>query len=227
MKNKTLLNSYIGFSAIYLLIILFDYPAIAWYLKPLLLLFLLYTVYDFEDFPTKKILLTALALSWIGDIILLFADKGELYFIFGLIAFLLSHMVYIVLFSKQLKTETNTNNLLYIFGIGVIIAYLALMFFLLLPNLGDLRIPVSIYAIVISTMLLFALKGSFNWSKPGNIYILMGAILFVSSDSILAFNKFYKPILLDSFLIMSTYIVAQYLIVKGILALNKKTADTF
>ena len=225
MKNKTLLNSYIGFSAIYLLIILFDYPAIAWYLKPLLIPFLLFTVYAFEDFATKKILLIALSLSWIGDIILLFTDKGELYFIFGLVAFLLSHIVYIVLFSKQLKTETNTNNLLYIFGIGVIIAYLALMFFLLLPYLGDLRIPVSIYAIVISTMLLFALKGSFNWSKPGNIYILMGAILFVSSDSILAFNKFYKPILLDSFLIMSTYIVAQYLIVKGILALNKKTAD--
>lgn len=225
MKNKTLLNSYIGFSAIYLLIILFDYPAIAWYLKPLLIPFLLFTVYAFEDFPTKKILLIALSLSWIGDIILLFTDKGELYFIFGLVAFLLSHIVYIVLFSKQLKTETNTNNLLYIFGIGVIIAYLALMFFLLLPNLGHLRIPVSIYAIVISTMLLFALKGSFNWSKPGNIYILMGAILFVSSDSILAFNKFYKPILLDSFLIMSTYIVAQYLIVKGILSLNKKTAD--
>jgi uncharacterized membrane protein YhhN len=226
MKNKKLLNGYIVFSAIYLFIILFDYPAIAWYLKPLLIPFLLYAVHASEDFSTKKILLIALAFSWIGDIILLFADKGELYFILGLLAFLLSHLVYIVLFSKQLKTETRTNNLLYIFGIGAIIAYLALMFSLLLPNLGDLRIPVSIYAIVISTMLLFALRGSFNWSKPGNIYILMGAILFVSSDSILAFNKFYKPILLDSFLIMSTYIVAQYLIAKGILALNQKTADT-
>ena len=226
MKSKILLKSFIGFSAVYLLIILFGHTAIAWYLKPFLLPFLLYSVYVFEDFPTKKILLTALTFSWIGDIILMFTDKGELYFIFGLVAFLLSHIVYIVLFSKQLKTESNKNNLLFVFGIGVIIVYLLLMLSLLLPNLGDLKIPVSIYAMVISTMLLFALKGSFNWSKPGNYYILMGAVIFVSSDSILAFNKFYKPIFLDSFLIMATYIIAQYLIVKGILELNKKTAVT-
>jgi uncharacterized membrane protein YhhN len=226
MKNKLIANCYIGFSAVYLLIILFGHTAIAWYLKPFLLPFLLYWVYTFEDFPTKKILLTALSFSWIGDIILMFTDKGELYFIFGLVAFLLSHIVYIALFSKQLKTENNKNNWLFAFGIGVIIVYLLLMLSLLLPNLGDLKIPVTVYAMVISTMLLFALKGSFNWSKPGNFYILLGAIIFVSSDSILAFNKFYKPIFMDSFLIMATYIVAQYLIVKGILELNKRTADT-
>jgi uncharacterized membrane protein YhhN len=37
----------------------------------------------------------ALTMSWIGDI-LLFADKGELYFIAGLIAFLISHVCYII-----------------------------------------------------------------------------------------------------------------------------------
>jgi uncharacterized membrane protein YhhN len=66
-------------------------------------------------------------------------------------------------------------------------------------------------------MLLFAFKGFLIWKTPANWYILVGAIIFVSSDSILAFNKFYEPVVLSSFLIMITYLVAQYLIVSGIL----------
>jgi uncharacterized membrane protein YhhN len=69
-------------------------------------------------------------------------------------------------------------------------------------------------------MLLFAFKGFLLWETPANWYILLGAIVFVSSDSILAFNKFYQPVMRSSFLIMVTYLAAQYLIVSGILKLN-------
>ncbi len=96
------------------------------------------------------------------------------------------------------------------------------MLSVLLPSLGDLKIPVIVYAIILSTMLLFAFKGYLKWNSPANIYILLGAIIFVSSDSIMAFDKFYEPIKFSSLLIMSTYITAQYLIVVGILKLNKK-----
>ena len=222
MKNKLFLNGYIGFSLFYLLIVLLGREEMAWFLKPFLIPFLLLAVYFCESFPSKKILLTALLFSWIGDIILMFTDRGELYFIFGLLAFLLSHIVYIFVFNNQSKTETNKSQATFGIGVGVIIAYLALMLFILLPKLGDLKIPVIVYAMVISTMLLFAFKGSLNWPKPANNIILLGAIFFVSSDSILAFNKFYCPVPLSSFLIMITYITAQYLIVNGILKLNQK-----
>lgn len=91
-----------------------------------------------------------------------------------------------------------------------------------MPNLGELLLPVFVYAMTISIMLLFALKGFLNWHKPANTYILIGAIIFVASDSILAFDKFYAAIQYSTFLIMSTYLTAQYLIVIGILKLNKK-----
>jgi uncharacterized membrane protein YhhN len=71
-------------------------------------------------------------------------------------------------------------------------------------------------------MLLFAFKGFLMWKKPANWYILIGAVLFVSSDSLVAFNKFYHPLVLSSFIIMITYLIAQYLIVSGILKLNQK-----
>ena len=97
MKSNIILKRFIGFSLVYLLIIHFGKEEIAWFFKPFLLPFLILAVYVHERFITKKVLLTALTLSWIGDIILMFADKGELYFIAGLIAFLLSHIFYIIL----------------------------------------------------------------------------------------------------------------------------------
>ncbi|UFH35169.1 lysoplasmalogenase [Flavobacterium acetivorans] len=222
MKTNTLLLSYIGFCLIYLLIILLGMEDVAWFLKPFLLPFLLFGVYFHHDFPSKKFLLTALTFSWIGDIILLFAERGELFFISGLIAFLISHLVYILLFNKQLKDRNKKNKAVYWIGVTVIIAYLFVMLTILLPSLGDLQLPVLVYAIVLSTMLLFAFKGFLSWKEPANSYVLLGAIIFVSSDSILAFDKFHEPIAMSSFLIMVTYLTAQFLIVKGILKLNQK-----
>jgi uncharacterized membrane protein YhhN len=220
MKTYLLLKTYIGFTTLYLIILYLDLEGFDWYMKPVLLPILLMAVALSESFSSKKILLTALTFSWIGDIILLFTDKGELYFIFGLVAFLLSHVVYIVLFSKQQNTRNNEKKELFWLGSLAILAYFFIMIDTLFPKLGPLKIPVIVYAVVITTMLFFAFKGSLKWATPANNYILMGAIVFVSSDSILAFNKFYAPITHASFYIMVTYCLAQYLIVSGILKLN-------
>lgn len=222
MKSNHILNSFLGFSIIYLVLILVGREDITWFLKPFLLPFLIVAVYFHQRFSSKKILLVALILSWIGDIILLFADKGELYFIGGLIAFLLSHIFYILLFNKQLKMYLKKSRTIYWIGITSIIIYLLVMMVVLMPYLGDLLLPVFVYAMTISIMLLFALKGFLNWQKPANIYIFIGAIIFVASDSVLAFDKFYAAIPYSSFFIMSTYLAAQYLIVIGILKLNEK-----
>lgn len=227
MKSSTILRSFIGFSLIYLLILFLDKDEIAWFLKPFLLPFLMLAVHFHKNFGTKNMLLAALTMSWIGDIILLFADKGELYFIAGLIAFLISHICYIILFSKQLNVYLKKSKFLYWVGITAITLYLTVMMLVLLPSLGDLKIPVFMYALTISIMLLFAFKGFLNWNKPSNSHILIGAIVFVASDSILAFDKFYAPVQHSALLIMTTYLVAQFLIVVGILELNKKSSIPF
>ncbi len=55
MKENLGLKSYLAFSIIYLLIVLFQQDETAWYLKPFLIPFLLITVYFFENFSTKKV----------------------------------------------------------------------------------------------------------------------------------------------------------------------------
>ncbi|AYN03473.1 lysoplasmalogenase [Flavobacterium sp. 140616W15] len=220
MKSPLLLKFYIGFSFFYLLILLYNLENIAWYLKGLLIPILWLAVYFSEDFPSKKILLGALLFSWIGDVILLFANISEIYFILGLVAFLISHVIYIILFNKQNKPNVSKNKGVFFIGLGFILVYLTTMLTVLLPKLGDLQLPVIVYALTISTMLLYAFSGYLIWKKPANTYIFIGAIVFVLSDSILAMDKFYEPIYKNSFFIMLTYLMAQYLIVIGILKLN-------
>jgi uncharacterized membrane protein YhhN len=53
--------------------------------------------------------------------------------------------------------------------------------------------------------------------KTGSIFIIAGALLFITSDSLLAINKFYSSFTNAGLYIMLTYAFAQYYIVKGII----------
>ena len=219
MKNTLFFKIYIGFSIVYLFVLFSANAHLDFYLKPILIPLLGLGVYFYRNFASKNILLVALLFSWIGDVILLFANIAEIYFILGLVSFLISHIFYCVIFNKQTKT-IKSNKAFLLIGSVVILTYLIGMLSALLPTLGDLKIPVIVYASIISLMLFFAFSGLLTWKKNGNQYVFIGAVVFVLSDSILAVNKFYNPIQKSSFIIMLTYLVAQYLIVTGILKLH-------
>lgn len=216
------LKHFVIISTIYLVLAFLGKDNVTWFLKPFLLPFLIIATQRAAGFETKKWLLSALIFSWIGDVILMFADKGELYFIFGLVSFLIAHILFIILFVKQKSEGKTPNKIIFGFGLLLVSIYLSSMLWLLFPSLGDLKIPVSVYALTISFMLVMAIRGGLTWKNPMNLLILNGAIAFVTSDSILAINKFYSPLPNANFLIMSTYLIAQYLITFGILKMNQK-----
>ncbi len=224
MKHTLFFKIYMAVSIVYLVILLSGNEYLDLYLKPALIPLLGFAVYAYKRFPSRNTLLTALAFCWIGDIILLFADIAEIYFILGLVSFLISHVIFCTLFNRQTPTKIR-NNIVFRVGCIVIVVYLIGMLCILLPNLGNLKIPVIVYAFVISTMLLLAFNGFLTWSKPGNKYVFTGAAVFVVSDSILAIDRFHSSIEKGVFFIMLTYLVAQYLIVAGILKLNPKKAE--
>lgn len=225
MRNAVFFKIYIVFSILYLIVLFTGHANLDLYLKPALIPLLGFGVYFHPKFLSRRILLNALIFSWIGDVILIFADIAEIYFILGLVSFLIAHITYCVLFNKQIIGEIQINKVLFGLGSLVIAFYLTAIILVLMPNLGDLKIPVIVYAAVISTMLLFAFNGYLIWKKPGALYIFLGAITFVISDSILAFDKFHAPIEKSSFFIILSYLVAQYLIVVGIIRLNAQKLD--
>ena len=221
MNKSLFLKGFLLIATINLLLIVLDYATITRFLKPFLMPLLFLYVYYQEAFSTKKFLLLGLTFSWIGDILLLFAAKGELFFIAGLLSFLTAHVFYIYLFSKLGTTEAYKKNLVFWAGFIIIVLYLQSLLALLLPKIGTLKIPVSVYAVTISVMLAFAWRGYFSWNPSTRFFILFGAMAFVASDSLLAINKFYSPFEYASFLIMATYLAAQYGIVSGVVSFKK------
>jgi uncharacterized membrane protein YhhN len=190
-------------------------PLLHFAAKPLLIPILLLLLYFSKNtVPDRKLLITGLFFSWLGDIFLLFDAKNDLFFIFGLVCFLTTHIFYIIYF---LKIPASTISLLKKQPLIVllVIAYGAVLVWLLYPHLGDLKIPVIIYATVICTMLLCSLHIFLKVNKPANLFYLAGAAFFVLSDSLLAINKFYQPFAFAGVYIMLTYCAAQYFIVNG------------
>lgn len=161
---------------------------------------------NFQD----KWMLMAFFFSLLGDTFLMFS--GEKYFMFGLGSFLITHLFYIFTFSRNwLKSNILARIFFVIFSI--------IMLFLLQHNISNsLIIPIVIYMITITIMAISASERNAN--SESYRMVLLGAILFLLSDSLIALDKFVVPIPFQTFLIMGTYVLAQYLIAVGFLKRN-------
>ena len=183
--------------------------------KPIVVLSLiLYFIFVTAGFKSRltKMIIAALIFSWLGDILLMFEPKNGNFFIFGLVAFLIAHVFYIFFYSKVRNVEQVRLKS----GLIVLVAvYYSGLIYLLYNYLGEMKIPVLIYGIVISTMFLFAIHMLFIKNKEAGKLMMMGALFFVASDSILAINKFYQPFEYAGILTMLTYGFAQLLITLG------------
>nr|WP_321231309.1 lysoplasmalogenase [uncultured Psychroserpens sp.] len=163
----------------------------------------------------RLIIASALLFSLAGDILLMFVDKSPNYFLFGLVAFLLAHVMYVIAFLKHRNKTLNP------FGfIAFLIVYAAGLFYLVKDGLNEMLIPVLIYMLVILSMSTAAYLRKGTISKLSYTLVFLGALFFMLSDSILALNKFYEPLAYSNISIMLTYAIAQYLIIFGILKLD-------
>jgi uncharacterized membrane protein YhhN len=162
-----------------------------------------------------KWLTGGLLFSMAGDTFLLFQDKNSIFFLLGLSAFLLAHICYIGLF-WGIKKE-NGIEVRWLLPVIVIIYYSVLMT-VLFPYLSAMRVPVIVYGAVISIMLLLALHAVFIRGGKGGWGMAAGAVFFVMSDSLLAFNKFYQPFGGAGIYIIVTYAIAQSWITEGAVA---------
>lgn len=159
--------------------------------------------------------LMALFFSWLGDVFLLFEKQYELFFIAGLLAFLIAHLFYIFIFKIDVKKYSLLKSKPYL--PLVLLLYLAGFLYLLQPNLNELFFPVCIYALIICTMLLFAILRYQQIGAQSFQFTCFGALLFVLSDSVIATNKFLFPFDWAYALIIVLYAVGQFFIVKGLL----------
>jgi len=178
-----------------------------WLLKIIPIIVLGGSVYKTQASLSRTMLIMALVLSGCGDL-LLAIDQ----FIFGVAVFLLAQLSYAFIF----KAYWQGISIRWAMSAGLLI-YMLFMAWLLLPNLGDLQLPVMAYLLTIAAMGLLALHSSLpmRWA-------VLGALVFIISDSFIAINKFVSPLPFASYWIMSTYYAAQFMLVTSLVSSSRQ-----
>ncbi|MCX7980264.1 MAG: lysoplasmalogenase [Bacteroidia bacterium] len=181
----------------------------------------------------SKLFLIALGFAWIGDILLLFAPdphgpeallgvKRDLtFFLAGVGSFLGTQVLYVITFIHAPKHwPVGAPKWAY----GVILLYGAGMLGYLWHALGHppdkavLRLPVLLYGLTLLSMLGSALTRKGHVPKKSFWAVLIGAVCFVVSDTLIALNllAWAEPLPGAGSLIFLLYGVAQYLIGVGL-----------
>ena len=148
-----------------------------------------------------SLLAIGLGVSSLGDM-LLDVQSANL-FIPGLIAFLVAHILYAIRFYSQWQRPLRIwekQRLL----IALVLIYAASITLWLKPSLGALTLPVTIYVCAITIMVITAVIARTPWP------VLLGALLFLVSDSLLAAGKFKGIFPYRDYLVWGTYFLAQY-----------------
>ncbi len=195
--------------------------------KPLLMVTLLLHYLTARSRPMNKLswlIVGAVLFSWFGDILLMLKNPVADTFVFGLGAFLIAQVFYIVAYhnAKYKNTEVAIGRFV-AFRMAFLIIYGGSLVFILRENIGDLFLPVAIYTATLMTMGIFGLLRKARTTDKSFLMVYSGALLFIMSDSILAIARFSHPLVQSGLLVMATYIAAQFLIAKGLLAHEQST----
>jgi uncharacterized membrane protein YhhN len=154
----------------------------------------------------------------VGDNFLMLSGKNELFFFAGVGGFFCAQLSYIYIFARISENGRTGYLQKNPWSSVFFLAYMAGMLILLFPGLEGMMKPViTIYALSLMLMSMMALNRSGRVGDASFKLVFVGSLLFLLSDSMIAFDKFNNDIPLAGFLIMLTYISAQYLIMRGLI----------
>ncbi len=159
-------------------------------------------------------ILAGIAASLLGDIFLMW--PGDL-FVSGLLAFLLAHLCFIVAFLGDSRFAARPLPVLACLAFGA--ANLALLW----PAIDtSLRLPVIVYVLVLAGMGGQALVRAGTFTRRGDAQAgparlaALGALTFMLSDSLLAWDRFNGPLPLASLWVLSSYYLALWWIARSV-----------
>jgi len=175
--------------------------------KPLIIPML--ALYFAFSTPIKKsywVFIIALGFAWMGDVFLQISSR---YFTYGLASFLVMQLIYAYIFFK----DWNSNTFTVLISLVTLVGYNLFLINYLWDFLFGDRLPVIIYTIAIAIMAFAAINRS--GQLRGYSFVVIGVLLFVFSDTVLAVDNFGPGFRYAGLAVMATYIAAQYLIVEG------------
>lgn len=222
MKNKLIVFFFIVFLG-ELVGISLNQHWLEWICKPLIMVTLgvyYITSSNREESSISKPVLGAIIFSLAGDVALMFQTQDEIYFMLGLASFLIAHICYVLAYNQH-KGEKVGVGLFGIqkfrFALPIVLAGTGLIT-ILYNHLGSMKIPVIVYSLVIIIMVLQSIFRFGHTNAKSFWFVFVGALLFMFSDSMIAVNKFLSSFESSSQLIMISYMLAQFLIIEGLLS---------
>jgi uncharacterized membrane protein YhhN len=163
----------------------------------------------------------ALIFGWIGDILLTKIRKRE-HFKLGLVSFLLGHIFYIISFMQILGFFTpggGSFSFMTLAISGPLAIILGITIFRIIKPVREMAIPVAFYTVVIEIMALWGLQVFVFHLGLAGALVFFGCLCFMFSDVTLSYRRFRKAKFLGPVMVMVTYLVAQAMIIVGIMLL--------
>ena len=155
----------------------------------------------------RHFVLAGIACSLAGDVLLML--PGDL-FVPGLVAFLLGHACFIAALLGDSRFAVPAWPLLacLAYGIANLVALWGAI-------AAPLRVPVVVYVAVLCSMAGQALARALRGDAPARL-AARGALLFMLSDSVLAWDRFRGPLPLASLWVLATYYLALWWIARSV-----------
>jgi uncharacterized membrane protein YhhN len=157
--------------------------------------------------------------SLAGDVLLMLSlDR---FFLAGLGAFLFAQIAYVVGFNIPIPPLSMWGlGMAIVIGVGGARVIRRILDAVIAKGQSRLGIPIALYGIVITLMLLSAMLKQFDvtWEAGAALLVGTGAFLFYISDIILAWNKFVAPIQHGRIYNIATYHLGQIALIAGVIA---------
>ena len=182
--------------------------------KPVPVLALLGWLQNAPPAPYRRWISIGLMFSVLGDILLAWPED---LFVFGLGAFLVAHLAYLKAYLVDCRR-------LALLPLAVaLIAGVSLLGVMASSGLGELLIPVCVYALAISAMLWRALaRLGTQVPKKSAMLAAAGALIFVVSDSLIGIDRFVIKFSAAPYLIILFYWVGQWGIAASVFSQRKR-----
>ncbi|HSV97775.1 MAG TPA: lysoplasmalogenase [Spirochaetota bacterium] len=217
MTPTVLLVVFIALAAAHVVSEGFKYMPGRYFVKPLLMPALaLYYLFSTE--APNGFMLAAIGFGWLGDIFLMVPDpdKTRRYFRPGLVAFLLGHVFYIIVFASYISGMERFPAAAWL----LLVPYIATGVFgyrLIGPHAGAMKKAILAYTVIFVAMGAATVLPMGSALLGGVLTAMAGSFVFMVSDIINAYNKFAREIANERVYTMSTYLAGQLLLVQGYL----------
>lgn len=182
--------------------------------KPLTTIIIILIPLLHKSHPLKyaNYIILSLIFCLLGDTLLL----NDSYFIFGLVSFLIAHILFTASFITLSKFK------FYPLPIVILLFLGGAYYIYLYSSLKALAIPVFIYFLFI-TLMSWQGIALYIWKKKQSfLFIAIAVILFFISDATLALNKFKFPFEASRIIVLSTYWISILLLANSATMINEE-----